>query len=128
MAETDVTDESLGIRLLSDIRDIFDSKGTDRIHSDHLQAALLGHEESPWNDLKYSASKIARRLRDYGIRSTQMRIEGANKKGYLRESFEDAWATYLPKRAAGLTDHEAAEPAQAKTPDQFAWLDELRDE
>jgi len=48
-------DESRGVRLLSDIRMVFDSRKADRLFSADLAAALCRIEEAPWGALRAGA-------------------------------------------------------------------------
>lgn len=92
----DLDEESIGIRLLSDIRDIFIERGVDRIFSEDLVHALHAIEEAPWADWDYTKRKVSMRVKPYGVGSDQLRIGTENRKGYLRTEFEPVWATYLP--------------------------------
>ncbi len=95
-------DESIGVRLLADIRTVFDGHAVERIFSEDLAAALVANEESPWNDLRgkpLDKNKLARRLKPYGVRPQQVRVGTETRKGYRREDFADAWVRYLPQRA-----------------------------
>ena len=61
-------DESIGVRLLADIKDIFKDGDVDRIPSADLAAALAEIETSPWGEWgkagkPISAAKLARLLR-----------------------------------------------------------------
>jgi hypothetical protein len=87
---------SLGIRLLSDIRDIFGH--ADSMQTEAILGALHGIVESPWADIKgkpLNDRGLASRLRPYGIKPKVLRIEGATPRGYAREDFHDAWLRYL---------------------------------
>jgi hypothetical protein len=98
------------LKLLVDIRAVYDALRTDRIHTNELLAELARVEESPWRgwwwDVERGVPKaeapaaLAKNLRGYGIRPEQLRIGGPNKKGYRREQFLDAWVRYLPHQAA----------------------------
>ena len=91
-------DPSLGVKLLTDIRRIFEQRETDRVFTSDLVTALCELEESPWGDLRgkeIDARGIARRLRPYDIRPKQIR-DGESRKGYDRGEFLDAWSRYLP--------------------------------
>ena len=64
-----------------------------------LLAGLLGLEESPWRDLRgkpLDPSGLARRLRGYEIRSTNLRVGATVAKGYRQVDLADAWMRYLP--------------------------------
>jgi hypothetical protein len=93
-------DDSLGVRLLRDIRAAFDERSVDKVTCAELVGALVAMEEAPWGDLKGKALDTRRlgwRLRPFGIRSRTIRLDnGSTPKGYLREMFVDEWARYLP--------------------------------
>ena len=87
----------LGIQLLADIRAWFGAE--ERMATAELIDKLLADDEAPWGDLRgreLDARKLANMLREYGIRSTTIRLRnGLTPKGYRREAFEDAWGRYL---------------------------------
>jgi Protein of unknown function (DUF3631)/Bifunctional DNA primase/polymerase, N-terminal/Primase C terminal 1 (PriCT-1) len=94
---TAAVDESLGARLLSDIRVAFD--GRDRLSSKELVATLVEMDGSPWPELNHgreiTPNKVARLLRKFDITPRTIREAENTFKGYLRECFEDAWTRYL---------------------------------
>lgn len=51
----DAESDGLRVQLLTDIRDIFEDRCTDRISSEELTVALVGLEERPW--MEYSRGK-----------------------------------------------------------------------
>jgi hypothetical protein len=112
---SEVSDGSLGEVLLKDIRDLFLTRGVDRLPSADLLAGLLELEESPWADWRagkpLTVNRLAALLRPYEIRPRTIRLpDGQTPKGYLREQFEDAFARYLPPPAEAATPpHPAAE-------------------
>lgn len=91
-------DDSLGLRLLADIRVAFTTSNVERISTVDLIAMLKADDEGPWADDRspLTAHRLARLLLPYEIESRQMRIGAANCKGYARESFVDTWERYLP--------------------------------
>jgi hypothetical protein len=94
-------DDSLGVRLLRDIRAVFEEGGMERLASAQLVADLNGIEEGPWGDLRGKAldkSSLARLLRPYGVRPHQIRVGEKTLKGYERGDFVDPWARYVPSR------------------------------
>jgi hypothetical protein len=98
-AETD--EDSRGALLLSDVRDILTAREVDRIASADLLAALVEIEARPWSEFGRSgkpmtANALARMLKGFGIGTTQARIGSKNLHCYLRSSFDDAFARYLP--------------------------------
>jgi hypothetical protein len=54
-------------------------------------------EDASWLDQgNLTAHSLARFLRPFGIKAGTIRVGKDTKKGYKRESFEDAWERYLP--------------------------------
>jgi len=108
---TSHTDElDYRLRLLADIRAVYDTLRTDRMHTADLIRELAKVEESPWRGWWWddygaapkadAASALAKNLRGYGVRPEQVRIGTTSKKGYKREQFEDVWNRYLPAHIA----------------------------
>jgi hypothetical protein len=86
---------SLGLRLLSDLRQVFGSNKT--MTTDQLLDRLLHLPESPWADLKGKALDqrgLAFYLRRYDIKPKV--LTGGKHRGYERAPLEDAWSRYLP--------------------------------
>jgi hypothetical protein len=107
-------DESLGVKLLSDIRVAFD--GGDRLSSKDLVAVLVEMEGSPWAELNHgreiTPNTVARLLRKFEIAPRTIREKGNTFKGYLRELFHDAWVRYLGPDSSTPSD-PAVTPSQA---------------
>lgn len=104
-------DESLGVRLLGDVRSAFDRRCCDRIATADLLAELSEDDEGPWADWRGAGGMtprgLASLLRRYEIRSRTVRLaDGSTPKGYLRDQFEDAWDRYLPE-STGSIRHNA---------------------
>jgi len=93
-------DDSIGVRLLGDIRSVFEHSGTERIATADLLAALCDVDPQ-WLDFSHgkpiSPASLARLLKRYAIRSRKLRLDGGTLQGYLRESFADAFTRYLPR-------------------------------
>jgi Protein of unknown function (DUF3631) len=102
-------DEDIAVILLSDIRDIFNRTGVDRMASEDLVAMLLEIEESGWADYrgmhedrqprKLNKEELARLLKPFRIRPRSIwplkrRKGDHSRKGYYRRDFEVAWAQY----------------------------------
>src|SRR5262245_42091414 len=88
---------SLGVRLLTDCKKI--SGGAHAAFTSVLLKALHEMPEAPWEDLKgkpLNDRGLALRLRQYGIKSKQVRIGDITLKGYEWADFHDAWKRYLP--------------------------------
>ena len=94
---TRADDDSLGLRLLSDLRLAFDRLAVERLSTADLIAALCEDEEGPWaaDRVPLTPHRLGRLLAPFDIASKQMRIGSANVKGYARVSFVDAWDRYL---------------------------------
>ncbi len=105
----DPADDSLGVRLLADIRTVM--KTIDRIASTELIAALVDLDEAPWSELygkPLSQRKLADLLRPFGINSHTVRTgEGSlgTSKGYTLGDFAGSWKRYLV-RMEGLPEPE----------------------
>ncbi|AGG08468.1 DUF3631 domain-containing protein [Dehalococcoides sp. THU3] len=92
-------DDSLNVQLLSDIREILESEGLDRISSSALTDSLKSQEESPWSEhggINLSQRKLSRMLKPYGIKSRSIRSGADTYKGYQKDDFNDAFSRYLP--------------------------------
>ena len=89
----------LGIHLLSDVRELFKRRVQDRLPSAELIEELNSLEERPWQGWfkgkGLNSHALARLLRPFGIQSQNIRWSKEVLKGYLRDSFEDAWKRYL---------------------------------
>ncbi len=88
---------TLGIRLLSDIREAFKEKNI--LATSDLLEILNSMDEAPWGDLRgkpLDSRGLAMRLKKYGVVPKTVRIGTATPKGYTRENLYDAWERYLP--------------------------------
>jgi hypothetical protein len=91
---------SLGVRLLGDLRDVFDKAGNpDGLHTRTILTKLEAMDEAPWRDLRgkpLDSRRLARVLGDYGVTSTSVRVGDSTLKGYRRVDLHDPWNRYLP--------------------------------
>jgi 5S rRNA maturation endonuclease (ribonuclease M5) len=92
---------SLGIRLLSDIRLVWD--GTGAMHTEAILDLLNKLDEAPWGELKgkpLDPRRLSRFLSDYDIKPGDVRADVDKvekvRKGYKRCDLHDAWQRYLP--------------------------------
>lgn len=91
---------SLGVRLLTDLRQVFGqaaSLSTARI-LELLKGDALG-DAAPWATLHgegLDARGLARLLSQYGIQSTKIWAGDASVRGYKRADMWDAWERYCP--------------------------------
>ncbi len=101
-----------GTLLLADLRGLFRDKCAVRLPSTSIIGALGGMEERPWPEWRQSkpitATQLARALAPFSVRPQNMRDGEAVVKGYTKDSFEDAWARYLPDGPAAPTDTRSA--------------------
>ncbi len=100
VAIAEEAEPSLSLRLLADLRTVFGE--SEALSTKAILADLLLVEDGPWGDLKgkpITDSQMARRLRQYGIKSKPIRIGDSTPRGYTRADLHDAWRRYLPPLA-----------------------------
>lgn len=100
---------SLGISLLTDLREVFGD--SDTMSTESILTALHTIPESPWKDIRgkpLDDRGLASRLRQYGIKPKVVRLGEGTPRGYKREDLIDAWTRYLEpprhERATGATN------------------------
>ncbi|MEV6727288.1 DUF3631 domain-containing protein [Streptomyces sp. NPDC051364] len=95
---------SLGIRLLTDLRDHV-MVGVDRLPTIAVTDRLNALDDAPWADLQgkpLDSRRLARMLADYmtadnePITSRNIRTAGGVLKGYYSADLHDAWQRYCP--------------------------------
>jgi hypothetical protein len=92
---------SLGVDLLTCIREVFERRKETRINTQTLITELCADtfEEYPWatfNKGKWiSARQVAKRLSDFGIKPKVHRVGADTGRGYLSADFGDAFERYL---------------------------------
>ena len=96
---TRAADETLttGVELLAHIRDTV--RDEDYIATTTLLDRLCERDESPWKDIygkPLNDRGLAKRLKQYGIKSKTVRVGDRTAKGYAAADFADAWRRYLP--------------------------------
>ena len=102
-------DESAGIMLLSDIRNVFDGlrvehpddpEKQDRIASKTLVEELIADPEAPWVEWvggkEITQRGVAKILARYDVKSRTIRAGATTMKGYHRAQFDQPWERYLP--------------------------------
>jgi hypothetical protein len=99
--------DSLGVRLLRDVRDVFDEAKAERLRTTQILTALNKRDDAPWggpgprgNPL--DARSLARLLKPYRITRVTFRDGEKTFRGYEREGFEDAWERYLSRPGGGI--------------------------
>jgi hypothetical protein len=104
-------DESLTVRLLTDIREAFE--GTDgRLRTADLLDRLYRLEESPWADRALTAYGLSQLLKPYRIKTMSVRHDGKVVRGYRVEQFADAFARVLTVTTVTPVTTEAASQAR----------------
>jgi hypothetical protein len=124
VAESKIATPSLGILLLSDIRDVFGNIDHDRLSTLDLLTKLNDLDESPWAVIRrgnpLNARGLANRLGKYGIGPQKYRDGEDTVRGYVSAEFEDAWSRYLgspPENAEHPEQAEPEQPGAADVPD-----------
>jgi uncharacterized protein DUF3631 len=113
----ELEDESTGIRLLSDIHDVFGER--DRISTSDLLGALNGLDEAPWGEWfgkPLTSRALADLLKPYEIHSRTIKLaDKRTAKGFLAKQFESAWACYVPSKGSPRHNpHSRAENGESE--------------
>lgn len=90
--ETDES-QSLAVKLLADIKAIFAERCSPFLPSTDLVCELRRIEESPWNDFELTPSKLAFRLKPFGIKPQRNTV--GSVRGYSLEGLSDVFTRYL---------------------------------
>lgn len=111
VTESKQSSPSLGIRLLADIRAVFDNEKADKMWTKPLLTKLAALEDAPWSEIRgkpLTGAALAKLLKGYGIKAKSVRFGEDVERGYAREDFHDPWKRYLPALGAnhvtGVTD------------------------
>lgn len=113
-------DESIGVRLLGDVRDVFADR--DRLSSADLLDGLYALDEAPWGDWygkPLTTRGLAKLLKPYGIKSRTVRlVDGSTgtAKGFQREQFESVWNRYLPPKAGSIRHNDTSRSGSGMEP------------
>jgi hypothetical protein len=104
----DDSEQSIGVRLLADVRSVVRGLGdAEKVPTADLLAGLHALEEAPWGDWygkPLNAEKLGRTLREYGCRSRPIRTAEGSKRGYARAHLEDAFERYLSEDSPSTRD------------------------
>jgi hypothetical protein len=102
------TTPSLGVRLLADLRTLFATEDTDRMHTAEIVTRLRAIDDAPWSDLNgkpLDSRRLSLELTPYQVAPLTFKHNGTNAKGYVtyptntqteQVGLTDAWARYLP--------------------------------
>jgi hypothetical protein len=88
------SDETWQLKLLEDMRTMFEAKGERTLQTMGIVVELHAYG---WDEYGHGldGTRLAKLLRPYGIRSRNVRNEEGVAKGYHSDDFEDAWSRYL---------------------------------
>jgi len=106
-----VSDASIAIELLSDVRLVFAFKqNPEYLTTADLKLILIGLEFRPWGGWTQGFNnRLAGLLHPFGIKSRNLKIaEDKVLKGYLFKDFQDAWERYLPPFTEGVATKTSA--------------------
>jgi len=103
---------NLGMRLLGDIRDLFEEFTVAFMKSEELVNRLRKVDDAPWQERDLNTTALAGMLRPYGIRPG--RNSAGTARGYDKAFFADAFVRYLPSapvrdRQYGPDQHERSD-------------------
>jgi len=107
-----------GVQLLADLHEVFG--GAEKLATETILNALHALPESAWIDVRgkpLNDRGLATRLRRYGVKPTQLRIDGEKTRGYYAADLQDAWRRYLPSPGNGGTSGTPVHGAQSGTPE-----------
>jgi hypothetical protein len=116
-------DTSAGVRLLSDLREVFGDD--DALYTTTILDRLHKLEDAPWADWygrPLSTRELAKLLRPYQVRSKSVREHGtgASLKGYAHADLHDAWQRYVPPAPQATHATQDGDPAAQSPPADVA--------
>jgi hypothetical protein len=116
-------DDSLGVLLLKDIRNVFGLRKVSRLRSQVLVESLLDLEESPWGDYgrnkRLDIRSLANMLSPYDVRPKQIRFDPmTTSKGYQEIDFKDCWERYIPPESETSETRETDSESKHDSQDQ----------
>ena len=115
VAESKEGEPSLGVRLLADLRLVFE--GAQELPSKTILGRLIELPEAPWGDLygkPLDERGLAKRLRAYGVKPKVIRTGTGTPRGYSRVDLEDQWRRYLPSPSPGKSATSATAQQASK--------------
>ena len=107
-------DDSIRVRLLSDIRTVYGNRKAEKLSSGDLLVGLCEIESSPWAEFNHgkptTAIGLARLLKAFDIAPRTIKLpDGSTLKGYQREWFQDSWDRYLRPPLGGMSPEPTSE-------------------
>ncbi|MFH9233765.1 DUF3631 domain-containing protein [Streptomyces globisporus] len=119
---------SLGIRLLTDLRDHV-MAGIDRMPTVAILDRLCALEEAPWADMSgrpLDSRGLAKMLGEYmtsdntPVKARNIKTAGTVLKGYYALDLHDAWQRYCPPPPSGAATSATSATAQVSDPETVA--------
>ena len=93
-------DDTLGLVLLGDIRELFEQRGVSHLSSAEIVEHLVGLESRNWAELNngkaLSKNRLAALLKQFEVTPRGVRVGDRTPKGYPLADFTDAFSRYLP--------------------------------
>jgi len=90
---------TMGNELLADIREVFESKRLAKISTADLIQHLCDDDEKSWATYNRGRAitprQVAKKLKEYGIASKNLRVNYDVVKGFDHDQFKEAFARYL---------------------------------
>ncbi|WP_424920591.1 MULTISPECIES: DUF3631 domain-containing protein [unclassified Streptomyces] len=119
---------SLGIRLLTDLRD-YVMAGIDRMPTVAILDRLCALDEAPWADMSgrpLDSRGLAKMLGEYmtedntPVKARNIKTAGTVLKGYYAADLHDAWQRYCPPPPSGAATSATSATSQVSDPETVA--------
>ncbi|MET7547667.1 DUF3631 domain-containing protein [Streptomyces sp. NPDC005500] len=119
---------SLGIRLLTDLRDHV-MAGIDRMPTVAILDRLCALDEAPWADMsgrQLDSRSLAKMLGEYmttdntPVKARNIKSAGTVLKGYYAADLHDAWQRYCPPPPSGAATSATSATSQVSGPETVA--------
>ncbi|MET9998840.1 DUF3631 domain-containing protein [Streptomyces microflavus] len=119
---------SLGIRLLTDLRDHV-MAGIDRMPTVAILDRLCALDEAPWADMSgrpLDSRGLSKMLGEYmtedntPVKARNIKSAGAVLKGYYAADLYDAWQRYCPPPPSGAATSATSATSQVSAPEKVA--------
>ncbi|MGA5467597.1 DUF3631 domain-containing protein [Streptomyces arboris] len=119
---------SLGIRLLTDLRDHV-MAGIDRMPTVAILDRLCALDEAPWADMSgrpLDSRSLAKMLGEYmtldnvPVKARNIKTAGTVLKGYYALDLHDAWERYCPPPPSGAATSATSATSQVSGPEKVA--------
>jgi hypothetical protein len=109
-AERADSQEAATLRLLRDVRSVFDGQpDAAGIATSYIVAALNSREDAPWGTWYgrgLAANDVAAMLGTYDVRPRVIRTGETTARGYRRDELYEAWSRYLQPEGVKDTDDD----------------------